>query len=813
MKIVFRWLLVVLLVVTAGAVVQGQVKKKTWKTYDDGTLKWFFAEIDKGQTCEVKPGDRAAIQGGVVVPEEVVDGATRLRVVALADSAFWKCGGLTSVSLPEGLIAIADYSFYQCAKLPSVSLPAGVTTIGYRAFYECAGLSSLTLPEGLVAIGEDAFADCTSLPAVSFPSSVKSIGEQSFCRCKAIQRIEIPAGVESIGYDAFQECSALTGFVVDAANGHFSAGDDGVLFDKDKKTLLCYPGGKEGSYAIPQGVTAVGECAFIACSKLTDITFPSSVTAIGDAAFQWCKGITSLVIPEGITVIEPYTFYRCEKLEKVVFPKGLVTIREAALQLCLELKEVVIPEGVTTIEESAFAFSGKLSKVSIPTSVVELGTNAFSSTGLTSIAIPAGVKELNATFSSCLELSSVSIPEGVEVINDAFAFCESLESVVIPASVVVLTVNSFKNCSALKEVTYLAAADAEVDEDAFASIANPASLYVRKGEKAKIEANGGDWLKHFQSVEERNVVIFNADGGLPVPALQMVPDGGKVEKPAVDPVKGDLKFVAWLRGEEAYNFDEPVNADMELRAQFVRTNLTVTLTVKDAEGQPLQGVQVTIDGRTVETDAEGKASVGGLDGGRYSYIATKAGYEEARGDVDLTVGEVSVAVELRKVAGTLVFVVKDAAGVPVPGATVRVDGRTAETDAEGRAAIGGLELKGYAYAVAKDGYKAVSGKVELAGSEKVEGVVLVKERTTAVESALLGEARLQVNPFGEVLVLQGVASAERVEVYSVLGVRLHSEELMRGESVSLNTEDWANGVYVVRLIARDGVKSFKAVKR
>ena len=501
------------------------------------------------------------------------------------------------------------------------------------------------------------------------------------------------------------------------------------------------------------------------------------------------------------------------------------------------------------------------------------------------------MKRLEATFSSCSELSSVSIPEGVEVIDGTFSACEKLESVVIPSGVEVLADYSFFGCSALNAVTYLAAADAEVGESAFNGIANPASLYVRKGEKTKIEATGGDWLKYFQSVEERNVIVFNADGGLPVPALQMVADGGKVEKPAVDPVKGDLKFVAWLLGAEAYNFDEPVNADMELRAQFVRTNLTVTLTVKDAEGQPLQGVQVTIDGRTAETDASGRAAIGGLDGGRYSYIATKAGYEEARGDVDLAGGEVSVAVELRKVAGTLVFVVKDAAGVPVPGATVRVDGRTAETDAEGKAAIGGfdrgrysyiatkagyeeargdvdlaggevsvavelrkvagtlvfvvkdaagvpvpgatvrvdgrtaetdaegkasvggLELKGYAYAVAKDGYKAVSGKVELAGREKVEGVVLVKERTTAVESALLGEARLLENPFGEVLVLQGVASAERVEVYSVLGVRLHSEELKRGESVSLNTEDWANGVYVVRLIVRDGVKSFKAVKR
>ena len=767
MKIVFRWLLVVLLVVTAGAVVQGQVQKKAWKTYDDGTLKWFFAEIDKGQTCEVKPGDRTAIQGGVVVPKEVVDGATRLRVVALADSAF----------------------------------------------YECEGLSSIALPEGLVAIGEEAFSDCTSLPAVSFPRSVESIGEQAFARCTSLEKIEIPAGVESIGYDAFQECSALTGFVVDAANGHFSAGDDGVLFDKDKKTLLCCPGGKEGSYVIPQGVTAVGKNAFFACARLTEIAIPSGVTAIGASAFQECDGVVALTIPAGVTRIERELFYGCDRLERVVLPKGVEEIGEEALSSCEVLSEVVLPEGLKTIGESAFAYSNRLSKVSIPTSVVELGMCAFSATGLTSIAVPAGVKELNATFSSCSELSSVSIPEGVEVIDGTFSACEKLESVVIPSGVKVLADNSFLGCSALKVVTYLAAADAGVGEVAFAGIANPASLYVRKGEKAKIEANGGDWLKHFQNVEERNVVIFNADGGLPAPALQMVADGGKVEKPAVDPVKGDLKFVAWLLGAKAYNFDEPVNADMELRAQFVRTNLTVTFTVKDAEGQPLQGVQVTIDGRTVETDAAGRVAIGGLDGGRYSYTATKAGYEEARGDVDLTGGEVSVAVELRKVAGTLVFVVKDAAGLPVPGATVRVDGRTAETDAEGRAAIGGLELKGYAYAVAKDGYKAVSGKVELAGREKVEGVVLVKERTTAVESALLGEARLQVNPFGEVLVLQGVASAERVEVYSVLGARLHSEELMHGESVSLNTEDWANGVYVVRLIARDGVKSFKAVKR
>ena len=71
MKIVFRWLLVVLLVVAAGAVVQGQVQKKAWKTYDDGTLKWFFAEIDKGQTCEVKPGIGRRYRVGSLCPRRL----------------------------------------------------------------------------------------------------------------------------------------------------------------------------------------------------------------------------------------------------------------------------------------------------------------------------------------------------------------------------------------------------------------------------------------------------------------------------------------------------------------------------------------------------------------------------------------------------------------------------------------------------------------------------------------------------------------------------------------------------------------------
>ena len=38
---------------------------------------------------------------------------------------------------------------------------------------------------------------------------------------------------------------------------------------------------------IPDGVTSIGNWAFIGCSSLTSVTIPDSVTSIGDSAFYF----------------------------------------------------------------------------------------------------------------------------------------------------------------------------------------------------------------------------------------------------------------------------------------------------------------------------------------------------------------------------------------------------------------------------------------------------------------------------------------------------------------------------------------------
>ena len=45
---------------------------------------------------------------------------------------------------------------------------------------------------------------------------------------------------------------------------------------------------------IPDGITEIGDCAFVGCESLTSITIPASVTKIGDNLFRYCKSLTAI---------------------------------------------------------------------------------------------------------------------------------------------------------------------------------------------------------------------------------------------------------------------------------------------------------------------------------------------------------------------------------------------------------------------------------------------------------------------------------------------------------------------------------------
>jgi hypothetical protein len=101
------------------------------------------------------------------------------------------------------------------------------------------------------SISENMFHACGSLTSITIPNSVTTIGEAAFFSCTGLTGITIPNGVTSIERDAFRGCTGLKEFIVSEQNGTYAV-IDGVLFNKDKTTLILYPYAKSSSYTIPQ---------------------------------------------------------------------------------------------------------------------------------------------------------------------------------------------------------------------------------------------------------------------------------------------------------------------------------------------------------------------------------------------------------------------------------------------------------------------------------------------------------------------------------------------------------------------------------
>ncbi len=250
-----------------------------------------------------------AIPDSVVsIGEEAFDGCTALAEVTipaavtdLGAGAFRGCTQLTSATILGNIgnnWYVFENPFDGCTNLVSVILGGCMTDIGDYMFYQCPGLTNAVIGDGVVRIGYRAFYDCPGLVDVAIPDSVSNIGEEAFYFCTGLTNVMIPNSVTSIGEDAFARCSELMQFAVAGDNPAYAA-QDGVLYDKSKTTLIAFPAGRTGAFAVPDGVTSIGDDAFYHCTGLTSVAIPDGVTKIGYSAFYKCTGLVSLEVPGG----------------------------------------------------------------------------------------------------------------------------------------------------------------------------------------------------------------------------------------------------------------------------------------------------------------------------------------------------------------------------------------------------------------------------------------------------------------------------------------------------------------------------------
>jgi len=392
------------------------------------------------------------------IPDSVTD---------IGEYAFYKCTGLTGLTIGSGVITIGKSAFTNCTGLTAVAIPDSVTTIGNSAFYDCSGMTVLTLGSSVASIGDSAFACCTGLTAVTIPDSVATVGDYAFYKCTGLTGLTIGSVVTTIGDYAFAYCSGLTAVAIP---DRVTVIGDSAFFECTGLTGLTLGSRVTsiGSYAfayctgltavaIPDSVKTIGGSAFRGCAVITELTIGTGVTTIGDYAFYGCSGLTKVIIPDNVTDIGSYAFAYCDGITELTIGLRVTAIGESAFRGCTGLTAVVIPNRVTAISNSTFYGCTGLTGVTIGTRVTSIGISAFEGcTGLTAVVIPNNVKTIGSNaFARCTGLTDITIGTGVTSIGDAaFSGCTGFTVITIPENVTTIGNRLVDGCTGLEKVLY-----------------------------------------------------------------------------------------------------------------------------------------------------------------------------------------------------------------------------------------------------------------------------------------------------------------------------------------------------------------------
>jgi BspA type Leucine rich repeat region (6 copies) len=336
----------------------------------------------------------------------------------------WLLGLLLLLTLPSALQA--QFAYYANS--------GTITITGYTG-----PGGAVTIPGAIngwpvTTIGDYAFTRCTRLTSVTIPNSVTSIGYGAFSVCASLTSVTIPDSVTTIGDYAFYGCTSLMTITVDALNNAYGS-VDGVLFNKGQTTLIQYPGGRAGSYTIPQSVTRIWGGwggAFSGCTKLTSVAIGNSVTNVGDYAFSGCTSLATVTIGNSVPYIGDFAFSGCRSLTSATIGNSVTSIGDDAFSGCTNLTSVTIPNSVTSIGDGAFTGCTSLTSARIGNSVTSIGDGTFTGcTSLTSITIGNSVTDIWASaFNGCTGLTNVTIGNSVTYIGgSAFEGCASLNGV------------------------------------------------------------------------------------------------------------------------------------------------------------------------------------------------------------------------------------------------------------------------------------------------------------------------------------------------------------------------------------------------
>ena len=253
-----------------------------------------------------------------------------------------------------------------------------------------------------------------------------------------ITTIRIGADVEFVDTKAFYSCWALQNIEVDENNPNY-CDVDGVLYNKDKTAVLCYPCDHDEYLRQKYNYEKELYKDEVTPEYERDIqtyVVPSTVEKIDEMCFNYAN-LRVIYLPEGLKRIETLAVFKLhERVDQWGTTPSLTNVytykSDEVTDTHFTTKEALgevynsLPEGLEFIGSDAFSYNQSLSYVYIPNSVTHIGHHAFWDTVYKEDGELKGVTQMNVAFTE-EEFNNLEIGDDWKPKYDYLLFKKAVE--------------------------------------------------------------------------------------------------------------------------------------------------------------------------------------------------------------------------------------------------------------------------------------------------------------------------------------------------------------------------------------------------
>lgn len=385
-----------------------------------------------------------------------IDLSRCVNLKVIPSNAFFGCGNVSEIALPEGLEEIRRYAFQCVWGVSSVVIPSTVVNIEEKAF-DGSILSHLIIGDKLSSIENNTF---DKVASVEIGSGIKTIAPEAFkpdnLRLIHLHTSNPPSFNHNFNLSETQ-AQNITVIVPDGSLSLYSYHPNWKEFnlvEESKSQVEVNLDGSLGlgaaiykaSGVLPSRVTSLKVSGPMTQADLKvisenmfsltrlDIHDATNITEIPADCFKGNTLLTEMILPESIRVIGSRAFYDCNTLRIDKLPQSLVEIKDSAFYCCYSLKITELPDNLVSLGKSAFQYCSLLRSIT---------------------AGPNLKGKLDHVFIYCyyLEYVDLSRTKIEELLSSTFLYCKNLRTALLPNTLKKLGYDNFAYTFGLRSIT------------------------------------------------------------------------------------------------------------------------------------------------------------------------------------------------------------------------------------------------------------------------------------------------------------------------------------------------------------------------